>query len=147
MPSISRQGVSRRMASSGVEGELVARPHAYAGCCMIASRIHAVVTAGIENPSLISRWRANPELLRRQGIEPSMVDLDALWKFAGLTVKVRHNALRDELPASFRLLTLLGLEIDLFTAYAIDTASRGARFAPTTEGRTLDLLVFLEGWL
>jgi len=114
---------------------------------MIASRIHAVVTAGIENPSLISRWRANPELLRRQGIEPSMVDLDALWKFAGLTVKVRHNALRDELPASFRLLTLLGLEIELFTAYAIDTASRGARFAPTTEGRTLDLLVFLEGWL
>jgi len=114
---------------------------------MIASRIHAVVTAGIENPSLISRWRANPELLRGQGIEPSMVDLDALWKFAGLTVKVRHNALRDELPASFRLLTLLGLEIELFTAYAIDTASRGARFAPTTEGRTLDLLIFLEGWL
>ena len=114
---------------------------------MIASRIHAVVTAGIENPALISRWRANPELLRGQGIEPSMVDLDALWKFAGLTVKVRHNALRDELPASFRLMTLLDLEIELFTAYAIDTASRGARFAPTTEGRTLDLLVFLEGWL
>jgi hypothetical protein len=114
---------------------------------VIASRIHAVVTAGIENPALISRWRANPELLRGQGIEPSMVDLDALWKFAGLTVKVRHNALRDELPASFRLMTLLDLEIDLFTAYAIDTAARGARFAPTTEGRTLDLLVFLEGWL
>lgn len=114
---------------------------------MIAGRIHAVVTAGIENPALISRWRANPELLRGQGIEPWMVDLDALWKFAGLTVKVRHNALRDELPASFRLLTLLDLEIELFTAYAIDTAARGARFAPTTEGRTLDLLVFLEGWL
>lgn len=114
---------------------------------MTVSRIHAVMTAGIDNPALITRWRANPELLRRQGVEPAAVDLDALWRFAGLTVKVRHNALRDELPASFRLMSLLGLEIELFTAYAIDMAARGARFAPTTEGRLLDLLVFLEGWL
>lgn len=114
---------------------------------MRAQRIHAVVTAGVDNPALIVRWRAEPELLRGHGVEPSQVDLDALWRFAGLTVKVRHNALREELPASFRLMNLAGLEIELFASYASERAAQGARLAPTTEGRTLDLLVFLEGWL
>ena len=114
---------------------------------MTAARLHAVVSAGIANPALIARWRSDPELLRGHGIEPSTLDLDALWKFAALTVKVRHNALRDELPATFRLMNVAGLEIELFTAYAIDIATRHARFAPTAEGRTLDLLVFLEGWI
>ena len=106
-----------------------------------------MVAAGVDNPALISRWRAEPELLRGHGVEPSQVDLDGLWRFAGLTIKVRHHALRDELPASFRLMNLTGLEIELFASYASERAAQGARLAPTTEGRTLDLLVFLEGWL
>ncbi|HEX3758046.1 MAG TPA: hypothetical protein VHW23_05050 [Kofleriaceae bacterium] len=106
-----------------------------------------VLTAGIDNPALIARWRAEPELLRGHGVEPSQVDLDALWRFAGLTVKVRHNALREELPASFRLMSVAGLEIELFASYASERATQGARLAPTTEGRLLDLMVFLEGWL
>jgi hypothetical protein len=114
---------------------------------MTAARLHAVVSAGIANPALIERWRSDPELLRGHGIEPSALDLDALWKFAALTVKVRHHALRDDLPASFRLMSVAGLEIELFTGYASDIATRRARFAPTTEGRMLDLLVFLEGWI
>lgn len=114
---------------------------------MIARRVHAVLAAGIENPALIARWRAQPDLLRGHGVEPSQVDLDALWKFAGLTVKVRHNALREELPATFRLMSVAGIEIELFASYATDRAERRARLAPTTEGRTLDLLGFLEGWL
>ncbi|HEX8111053.1 MAG TPA: hypothetical protein VF516_25160 [Kofleriaceae bacterium] len=114
---------------------------------MRAQRIHTVVAAGVDNPALIVRWRAEPELLRGHGVEPSQVDLDALWRFAGLTVKVRHNALREELPASFRLMNLAGLEIELFASYASERAAQGARLAPTTEGRTLDLLGFLEGWL
>ena len=114
---------------------------------MTAQRIHTVIAAGVENPALIARWRAEPELLRGHGVEPSQIDLDALWRFAGLTIKVRHNALREELPASFRLMSLAGLEIELFASYAIERAAQGARLAPTTEGRTLDLLGFLEGWL
>jgi hypothetical protein len=114
---------------------------------MSGRRIHALVAAGVDNPALISRWRAEPELLRGHGVEPSQVDLDALWRFAGLTVKVRHNALRDELPASFRLMNISGVEIELFASYASERAAQGARLAPTTEGRTLDLLGFLEGWL
>ena len=114
---------------------------------MSARRIHTVLAAGVDNPALIARWRAEPELLRGHGVEPSQVDLDALWRFAGLTAKVRHHALREELPASFRLMNLAGLEIELFTSYASERAAQGAKLAPTTEGRTLDLLVFLEGWL
>lgn len=106
-----------------------------------------MLAAGVDNPALITRWRAEPELLRGHGVEPSQVDLDALWRFAGLTVKVRHNALRDELPASFRLMSIARLEIELFASYASERAAQGARLAPTTEGRALDLLVFLEGWL
>jgi len=114
---------------------------------MSAQRIHTVVAAGVDNPALIARWRAEPELLRGHGVEPSQIDLDALWRFAGLTVKVRHHALREELPASFRLMSLAGLEVELFASYASERAAQGARLAPTTEGRTLDLLGFLEGWL
>lgn len=114
---------------------------------MSARRIHAVFAAGVDNPALIVRWRAQPELLRGHGVEPSQVDLDALWRFAGLTIKIRHHALREELPASFRLMSIAGLEIELFASYATERAAQGARLAPTTEGRALDLLVFLEGWL
>jgi hypothetical protein len=114
---------------------------------MTARRVHAVLAAGIENPALIARWRAEPELLRGHGVDPALVDLDKLWKFAGLTLKVRHNGLREELPGAFRLMNLAGLEIELFAAYATDRATRRAALAPTTEGRALDLLAFLEGWL
>ncbi|TMQ07946.1 MAG: hypothetical protein E6J90_41925 [Deltaproteobacteria bacterium] len=114
---------------------------------MTVRRVHAVLAAGIENPALIARWREEPDLLRDHGIDPSQVNLDALWKFAGLTVKVRHNALRHDMPGAFRLMSVAGLEIELFAAYASDCAARRMKLAPTTEGRALDLLAFLEGWL
>jgi hypothetical protein len=114
---------------------------------MNARQVHAVLAAGIENPALIARWRDQPELLRGHGVEPATVDLDGLWKFAGLTVKVRHNALREDMPLTFRLMSVAGIEIDVFAAYAGERAARGARFAATTEGRTLDLIAFLDGWL
>ena len=69
--------------------------HAVMTAIGTTARLHALVSAGIENPALIARWRADPELLRGHGIEPSMVDLESLWRFAGLTVKVRHHALRS----------------------------------------------------
>jgi hypothetical protein len=114
---------------------------------MSSRYVRDVLAAGVDNPGLIARWRQEPQLLRRFGVDPSLVDLDAVWKFAGLTVKVRHNALRDELPMTFRLMAVARLEIDLFAAYASDCAARGARFASSTEGRALDLVAFLSGWL
>jgi len=81
------------------------------------------------------------------GIEPESLDLSLLWKFAGLTAKVRHNGLRDKLPMTFRLLNVAGLEIEVFAAYASLCAQEGRRFAATTADRIRDLIAFLEKWL
>lgn len=114
---------------------------------MIARQVHAIIAAGLENPTLLSRWRREPELLRKCGVDPDTVDLDALWKFAGLSAKVKHNGLRGHLPSTFRLLNIAGLEIEVFASYATFQAGQGKRYAPSPEGRSDDLLLFLEQWL
>jgi hypothetical protein len=114
---------------------------------MKASRVHAVIAAGLENPQLLARWQREPDLLRSCGVEPDKLDLDALWKFAGLTAKVRHNGLRADLPLTFRLLNVAGLEIEVFAAYASFRAATGGHYAATSAARAQDLLTFLEHWL
>ncbi len=114
---------------------------------MSASQVHAIIAAGLENPTLLARWRREPDLLRKCGVDPDTVDLDALWKFAGLSVKVRHNGLRADLPSTFRLLNIAGLEIEVFASYATFKATQGKRYATSSEGRSDDLLLFLEQWL
>ncbi|MEA2173129.1 MAG: hypothetical protein QOD00_721 [Blastocatellia bacterium] len=114
---------------------------------MTASRVHSVIAAGLENPQLLARWQQEPDLLRDCGVDPDNLDLDALWKFAGLSAKVRHNGLRADFPLTFRLLNVAGLEIEVFANYASFRASAGARYADTSEARAQDLLNFLEHWL
>jgi hypothetical protein len=114
---------------------------------MFASQVHAVIAAGLENPALLARWRQEPNLLRKCGVDPEGVDLDALWKFAGLTTKVRHNGLRGDLPLTFRLLNVAGLEIEVFASYASFQANEGRGYAPTAEARSRELSMFLEHWL
>ena len=114
---------------------------------MTASRVHAIVAAGLENPELLARWKQEPESLRAYGVDPAVFDLDAIWKFAGLTAKVKHNGLRFDLPLTFRFLSLNGLEIEVFGAYAAHKARAGTRYAPTTEGRIVELVDFLRDWL
>lgn len=114
---------------------------------MNARQVHAVLAAGVHNPGLIVRWRRHPALLEAHGVDPAALDLDALWKFAGLSVKVRHNRLREAYPLTFRLLHVAGLEIEVFASYASFRAARGQGFAGTTEERSADLIAFLEGWL
>ncbi len=114
---------------------------------MSAGQVHAVIAAGLQDPTLIARWRQDPELLRNCGVDPAVVDLDALWKFAGLTTKVRHNGLRGDLPLTFRLLNVAGLEIEVFASYAARRSAEGKGYANTTEERSQDLMRFLEWWL
>lgn len=114
---------------------------------MVPSRVHAVIAAGLANPALIARWREQPERLAALGVDPGAFDLQALEKFAGLALKIRHNGLRGDLPWTFRLLEVAGLEIEVFVAYASSRASTGALLGDTDEARTCNLLAFLEGWL
>jgi len=112
---------------------------------MIAGQVHAVIAAALKQPELLARWQENPESLRACGVDPDAIDLAALWKFAGLTTKVRHNGLRADLPLTFRFLNVASLEIEVFGAYA---SFHGAgSFSPTVQARIDDLLLFLEQWL
>jgi hypothetical protein len=111
---------------------------------MSASRVHAIVAAALENPALLARWKQEPESLRVYGVDPAAFDLDAIWKFAGLSAKVKHNGLRFDLPLTFRFLSLNGLEIEVFGAYAAHKARAGTRYTPTTEGRIVELVDFLR---
>ena len=112
---------------------------------MNASQVHAVIAAVLKKPGLLARWKQEPDILRECGVDPDLIDIDALWKFAGLTTKVRHNGLRADIPLTFRLLNVAGLEIDVFGAYSTFHADRS--FGPTVQARSDDLLLFLEQWL
>jgi len=114
---------------------------------MLASRVHAIMAAGLENPALLARWQEEPDLLRSYGVDPAAFDLDAIWKFAALSAKVKHNGLRGELPLTFRFLNVNGLEIEVFGAYASHKARAGTRYAATTAGRIVELMDFLRDWL
>lgn len=105
------------------------------------------MAAGLRDPALLRRWREDPGALAALGVDPGELDLDALGRFAGLTVKVRHNPARDSLPATFRLLQVTGLEVELFAAYAAERAASGRPFAAGTEDRARELVAFLEGWV
>jgi hypothetical protein len=114
---------------------------------MTARRVHAVLAAGVHNPFLITQWQKSPQFLLSQGIDPASLDLATLRKFAGLTVKVRHNGLRRQFPVTFRYINLAGIEIDLFASYAIFCAASKRPYANTPTERARDLIAFLREWL
>jgi hypothetical protein len=114
---------------------------------MTARKVHAVLAAGVNSPHLITQWQKDPSFLISQGIEPRTIDLNALWSFTGLTLKVRHNGTRQELPLSFRYMSIVGLDLHVFASYAAFCTANGYHFAPTPQGRTRDLVAFLEQWL
>lgn len=114
---------------------------------MSARQVHAVMAAALTNPQLIERWQQEPELLREHGLAPTDLDLNALWKFAGLAVKVRHNGLRGELPWTFRLLNVMGLETEVFASYGSFLAKEGISLGASLQTRARDLCEFLERWL
>ncbi len=111
------------------------------------ARVHAVLASGVEHPRLLEQWRQQPETLRELGIEPDTLDLAALGKFAGLSVKVRHNPLRPMMPLTFRLMSVAAIEIDIFAAYAAFRSRQGLRYAGAMPARARDLIEFLGGWL
>jgi hypothetical protein len=114
---------------------------------MNARNVQAVLAAGVQDPSLLSKWQTDPAFLRSKGIDPATMDLAALRKFAGLSIKVKHNGLRFDLPLTFRLMGLAELDIGVFSAYATYCAENGRRLAKTSAERACDLVSFLETWL
>jgi hypothetical protein len=114
---------------------------------MNARQAHRWMAAALVDPELLARWRRQPESLRELGLSPGELDLDALWKFAGLSEKVRHSACRSHLPLTFRLMNRLGLEIDAFSEMAGRPAGQRPRGRLSMDERTEALADFLAGWL
>ena len=114
---------------------------------MSDSRLHAVMAAALQNPELIARWEEHPSQLLEFGIEPGTVDLSSLRKFSGLAIKVRHNALRADLPCTFRLMNVAEMDIEIFAAYAVHISVRGESIASTDARRAEMLVKFLGEWL
>lgn len=113
---------------------------------MNLARVHAVMAAGVDQPQLLERWMADSAQLRALGVQPEGFDLQALAKFAGLGVKVRHNPLRPMFPLGFRLMSVAAIEIDLFSAYALQRSREGRAFAVDMAQRARDLVAFVGGW-
>lgn len=113
---------------------------------MSLARVHAVMAAGVDQPQLLERWMADAAQLRAFGVTPEGFDLQALAKFAGLGVKVRHNPLRPMFPLGFRLMSVAAIEIDLFSAYALQRSREGHGFAVDMTQRARDLVAFVGGW-
>jgi hypothetical protein len=110
------------------------------------ARVHAVMAAGVDQPQLLEQWMADAAQLRALGVAPEGFDLPALAKFAGLGVKVRHNPLRPMFPLGFRLMSVAAIEIDLFSAYALQRSREGRAFAVDMAQRARDLVAFVGGW-
>ncbi|HEY5788212.1 MAG TPA: hypothetical protein VIT65_25940 [Microlunatus sp.] len=109
-----------------------------------AALVHSVIASGLADPTRLRSWAADTTTLANLGIDPTTMDLEALSKFAGLGEKVRHNRTRAMLPMTFRLLHLLGLDIDLFRAYALSARNPGRGSAPLD--RVDALAGFVEDW-
>lgn len=114
---------------------------------MNARQTHAVVAAGLQNPALLDHWLENPGLLEVLGIVPGALDLATLRKFTGLTLLVRHNALREDLPRTFRLLSDARLEIELFADYAAHIARNVLRLSASAASRASELADFVASWM
>lgn len=113
---------------------------------MRADLVHSVLAAGMAKPSLLAAWQDAPEALSRFDVCPESFDLVALRQFAGLAFKVRHNALRGQYGNTFRLLRLVGLEIELFADYACACSKHGLELAAQNEARARALVQFIGTW-
>ncbi len=100
---------------------------------MEADRAHAFIARCITDPAFLSAALG--------GAAPAFerTDVEKLALFAGFITKVKHNPLRTVLPCTFRLLALLGAEIDFFAAYAPAYTAERAE-GPLSDERRIELL-------
>lgn len=112
-----------------------------------ARQVHAIIAAGLADPKKLYSWIKNPELLKPCGIDPYDLDLKSLWRFSGLTTKVRYNDLRRILPMTFTFLSNTGLEFEIFADYAIPAAELRTAGKNTVSDKLQGLFEFIEGWV
>jgi hypothetical protein len=109
--------------------------------------VHSVLAAALDSPELLENWRHDPQRLARVQIAPETLDLETLWKFAGFACKIRHNDVRKEIPLTFRLMSLLKVDLSVFAYYARSAAELRDAGVKSTEAKLNSLLEFFRNWL
>jgi len=111
-----------------------------------ARHVHAVLAAAVDDPALLDRLRRQGGARGSRG-RTEDYDLERLRLFAGLTVKVRQNDVRQRLPLTFKLLDRLKLSMPLFAAYGTQAAALRRGKKPTPEQKIESISHFIESWL
>lgn len=118
---------------------------------MDASKVHAIIAACLADPQIISALLANPEVTRQNfnkaGIDAEAFDWQSIQKFAGFVTKVRQNPVRNNLPLTFKALSICDLEIAVFTHYAPNFTHLTHNGYLPDELRTETFVGFLTNWL
>ena len=104
---------------------------------MTGPMAHSVVAGALTDPELIRQWRTGAVAA------PRGLDVETLWKFAGLATKVKHNVLRTDLPLVWQTLSVLGVDIELFAEYAPRTLAEGA--GENRQGRQAEIVYSVPG--
>jgi hypothetical protein len=110
-----------------------------------ARRVHALVAAALDDPTLLAQWRGNRPAVRRDGA--AALDLEGLRRFSGLATKVRQNDVRGNLPLTFELMDALKISIEVFASYAERSLALRAAGKKSKAEKILALSEFLDGWL
>ncbi|HZN13381.1 MAG TPA: hypothetical protein VFB78_03865 [Acidimicrobiales bacterium] len=106
----------------------------------------SLIAAALTDAERLHAWLDDPAALGHYGIDPDAVDLASLADFAGLSEKIRHNPCRHDLPLTFRILRLLGIEIEFFRDYTALSLARRRMGLLSLEDRLDGLALFVEGW-
>lgn len=109
-----------------------------------------------QTQSLIARFLTDPDYLTktqsalRSGATLPAIDeqeLERIGKFRGFITKVKHNALRRHIPATFGLMGALGIEQEFFCAFSADYVAARANGPLKTEPHLRLIATALDGFL
>jgi hypothetical protein len=102
---------------------------------------HSVVASALADPELLRAWWTGA------AVAPPGLDVEALWKFAGLGVKVKHNVLRTDLPLVWQAISVFGVDVELFAEYAPLAHAHKAEGKTGRADKLTSLVEFLSDWL
>jgi len=121
---------------------------------MSADLEQALAAKCLTNPAFLSKaiecsrgnqvhdnYLPHPHLSHIEALSTHVFDgatLERLRLFSGLMTKVKHNPLREEIPKTFKLLSLLGLEISFFSFLSIPYVEMKATHGKLERDQQLD---------
>lgn len=108
---------------------------------MTGPTAHSVVAGALADPELLRKWRAGA------AAAPPKLDVETLWKFAGLAAKVKHNLLRTDLPLVWQTLSVFEVDVEFFAEYAPHAHALKEQGKTSRADKLTSFEHFLDEWL